>query len=306
MQRVYVKVVILISMLVSLVFTDGAKNVGPSTVGLKTPQLEKNIPYVLKNFKNANRWALLEKDTRVVKGGTWSKKKSGKKRRRKFHYNAKKLYPVMREYRLSVRREGFTVDITNSFLNFYKYNTQHKHTKRQARVLAESFLFQVMSSLSIVEDATRPTKLALDGANYPRWTVTTGVFQPFIKRFFKNVRRVPLILYKRFKAYIHQKYRSLAALVFWRVRHGAMNLSLLRRYRYRRKVSVRRVGGGRLSSLTYYTQVKRTFRHLTRYARYAFRRLPSFEYLFDPVFIPRVKKKYKNRFFLFTMFKSKK
>ncbi len=84
------------------------------------------------------RWVSLEQNTRVLKDGAWSKTKTGRKVPRRIHFNPRKLLPAARAHRLETQKRGFVVDITNSFLSFYKFYSQKRFHAKKLRFFLHS------------------------------------------------------------------------------------------------------------------------------------------------------------------------
>jgi hypothetical protein len=231
-------------------------------------KLIKSAPFLFKDQKKLQKqWFFLELDSRVIKEGNWSKKKTGRKFRRRVHFNTKKLFPEARTYIFDTRKKGFTVDITNSFLAFYRYKYQRKFSSKKLL----TFLYRTFNNNLIF--------------------LFSKV--PFISLF--RVR------YNKFLFMINKWYRFLLKTKKYRIGFSAYKKiwSIYRFCTFKKRRNKLYLNSKILVFL------RKRFRMLRRFVRRARGLSRSYRYLYDPVFISPSKKK-KSTFFLFTLFKNKR
>jgi hypothetical protein len=113
-------------------------------------RLAKKDPVILKTSKGLKLWVSLERSKRVLRDGLWSKKKTGKKIPRRIHVNNKKLLPATRKYIFATRKRGFTVDITNSLLSFFKFYSQMRFHRRKLRAFLHASFSNILAYLPMV------------------------------------------------------------------------------------------------------------------------------------------------------------
>ena len=268
-------------------------------VFLFSHRLDKKEPYILKSQKSQKsqktqkRWLSVErnKDSRVLKEGAWSKVKTGKKISRRVHFNSRKLLPAARAYIVSTRKRGFTVDITNYFLFFFKFYSQARFHRKKLRFFLKSKFNNISTILSSSEVMLRKyffnrQKIAFK-QSFSSIRLLYFMLLPNISHALINVSSSFWFIFTALSGFVHLKTLS-------------------------RKIGVRPLyNSAALQNYFYNVNVKflfifrKFFRKLNRRMRRQHRPWSMWRYLYDPVFMSPYKKK-KNRFFLFTLFKIKK
>jgi hypothetical protein len=238
-------------------------------------KLLKKEPFNIKGQKVKNRWLFLERDSRVLKDGAWSKKKTGRKFPRKIHVNNRKLLPEARLHIFSTRKRGFTVDITNSFLFFFKYKYQKKFSSKKLF----AFLFRNFNKFISI--------MAFLGRF--RWNfclVRTRFYRPYV---FTNILYRVMLALKGYGFVNLENKKTLNS-------YNSVDSDSHLIFGYNNYIFMRN---------KYLYLLRKMFRKLRYFSRRFHRKLFKYKHLYDPVFISFYKKR-KSVFFLFTMFKNKK
>jgi hypothetical protein len=183
------------------------------------------------------------------------------------------LLPLARRYIFDTRKKGYTVDITNILLYFYKYVYQRAFSKKKLKSFLRS---NILSQADIIfsVDIFNVLRERLLGPVYNRWSflVMNKVYRWLLRR-------------NSFK------FVSVERKKLWSV--------------YNLKSVINSMNGVFYLRAYYFLFFRKIFRKLRKHLRRKRVRVFRYKHLYDPVFLSFYKKK-KKPFFLFTLFKSKR